>query len=191
MLKRELHKRSYADAGEGERYEVFNFAKSGAKISFVQGTFKDQLRNYKRSNAKTIALVAIGGNNTKAENEPDNFVSTPEEYEAELTTLLQDIQRSVDQVVFIGSGYVDEAKTNPKHNPLTGGKSYFTNERRAIFEEKLKEICEKLHIPLVSLDVSETEWKSNYLYVDGLHPNSEGHAFIFGKVLAVVEPFLN
>lgn len=190
LLKKEIHERAYSDAGTGERYEVFNFGKSGAKISFVRDTFKDQLKHYKRDNGESIALVAIGGNNAKAETEPDNFVSTVEEYESQLTSLLENIKQHVDTVVFVGSGSVDESKTNPKHNPLTGGKSYFTNERRTLFESKLKEICQNLDVPLVELKVDSEEWRQKYLYKDGLHPNDAGYRLMFEKILDQITPFL-
>src|SRR5512133_4042867 len=82
LIKQHLHKKMYGENGVGEKYEIYNFGKSGATIDFVKDTFKSQLDAYDRKQ-KTIILVSVGGNNTKAEETPDNFVSTPEEYESE------------------------------------------------------------------------------------------------------------
>src|SRR4051812_47605193 len=83
LVKQHLHQKMYGEDGVGEEYEVYNFGKSGATIDFVKDTFGSQLEAYGRRQ-KTIILLAVGGNNTKAEEEPDNFVSTHEEYEQEM-----------------------------------------------------------------------------------------------------------
>ena len=161
LLKQRLHQEMYAEDGVGEKYEFFNFGKSGATISFVQATNKDILENYGRDCQK-IALVSVGGNNSKAEDEPDNFVSTPEEFQAEMTQLLTELQAAFDSVLFVGGGYVDESKTNPKPNPLTGGKSYFSNGRRAQFDAVLVEVCKTLGVTYIELGVEEAEWIATY-----------------------------
>jgi lysophospholipase L1-like esterase len=188
MLKRKIHERMYRD-GIGERIELFNFARSGAKLTFVQDTYRSLLDMYRRD-GKSIILLGMGGNNAKAENEPDNFVSTPEEYRVELTRLLTDLKTAVDTVVFVGSGWVDEGKTNPKHNPLTGGRSYFTNARYELFKGVQREICASLDIPVVSIDIPASEWTTKYLYADGLHANDAGYAYIAERVWQTLEPML-
>jgi len=35
-----------------------------------------------------------------------------------LESLLNNIQKEVDDIIFVSSGYVDEAKTTPKLSPL-------------------------------------------------------------------------
>jgi len=74
LLKQSLHSDMFSSGGVGEKYEVYNFAKSGAPRSFVKETSKEQFKNYKRS-GKTIVVVSVGGNNSKAEDKPDNYVS--------------------------------------------------------------------------------------------------------------------
>jgi hypothetical protein len=68
-------------------------------------------------------------------------VSTPEEYHQELEKLLISLKKDFDSVIFVGSGYVDESKTTPKVNPLTGENSYFSNRRRDIFDDVTRTIC--------------------------------------------------
>lgn len=190
MIKQYLHEKMFGENGVGEKYEVYNFGKSGATIDFVKNSFPSQLKDYGRQQ-KTIILVAIGGNNTKAEQEPDNFVSTPEEYESEMRELLDFLKQSSDGLILVGSnGYVDEAKTNPKLNPLTGGRSYFTNARRQQFSTIVKRICEDTNVDLADVAVSQEEWLSKYLYIDGLHPNNAGHQLIFESIKPVLSKYL-
>lgn len=189
LLKQSLHRKMYGQGGVGEQYEIYNLGKSGATIEFVLNTFPEQLETYGR-NQKTIIIVSVGGNNSKAEERPDNFVSTPEEYEQQMAQLLDMLKAKSDQVIAVGSGYVDETKTNPIGNPLTGGKSYFDNARRAIFNAIYKRLCEERGMPLVEIEIDQQEWLGSYLYSDGLHANQKGHEYICAKVYREMEKII-
>lgn len=93
--------------------------------------------------------------------------------------------------MFIGTGSIDESKTQPKFNPLTDGKSYFSNARRALFEKILSEICTEIGITFIQTGIENNEWIENYLSSDGLHPNQEGHKLIADKIWSVIEPLLD
>lgn len=186
LIKQELHQKMYGEDGVGEKYEVFNFGKSGAKIEFAKRLFPMIMKEYGRD-GKKITIVSIGGNNSKAENEPTNYVSTPEEYESQMSELLDLLKKQSDVVIAVGSGSVDENKTNPKHNPLTGRRSFFTNQRRKKFEQRWEKLCEQKGIKFVGVSLSEDKWQADYLYEDGLHPNQKGHQYIADKVIEVVE----
>jgi len=190
LLKQALHTKMYSAQGVGEKYELYNFAKPGAPIEFVLETFKYQLEKYKRS-GKVIILVSVGGNNSKAEDEPNNFISTIEEYQKEMFQLLTELKNNADEVIFVGSGCVDESKTNPKPNPLTGGKSYFSNERRLKFENVLNQICSNLGIKFIKTGIGNEEWIEKYLSDDGLHSNQLGHKLIADNVWVEIEPLLD
>ena len=181
LIKQKLHTRMYSKLGTGEKYELYNFAKPGEPISFVLDTYKYQFEKYKRK-GKAIILVSTGGNNSKAENEPDNFISTPEQYHDEMFRLLTELKENSDAVIFVGTGTVDEFKTQPKFNPLTGKKSYFTNARRSLFEQILSQICTEIGITFIQTEIENKEWIEKYLSSDGLHPNQNGHKLIADKI---------
>jgi lysophospholipase L1-like esterase len=190
LIKQHLHQKMYGDDALGEKYEIYNFGKSGATIDFVKDTFMSQLGAYGRKQ-KTVIVLAVGGNNTKAEEQPDNFVSTPEEYEKEMRELLALLKENSDGLIFVGSNnYVDETKTNPKRNPLTGGRSYFTNSRRQKFAGIVKQICADLDVTLVDVTVEKEKWLSSYIYKDGLHPNDAGHQLIFEAIKPALDKHL-
>lgn len=189
LVKQHLHNKMYQKNGVGEKYEVYNFAKSGATIDFVLDNFPKLFDEYGR-NQETIAIVSVGGNNSKAENAPDNYVSTIEEYLEQMGKLLDLLKQKCNFVIFVGNWFVDESKTNPKSNPLTGGKSYFTNERRVGFSNKAAELCNKKDIQHIEIDVDMQEWIDSYLYEDGLHPNQAGHQLIFDAIQKKLEPLL-
>ena len=179
----------YGEGGIGEKYEIYNFGKPGATIDFVRETFPQQIKQYGRG-GKIITIVNVGGNNAKAENEPENFVSTIEEYSKEMGQLLDMLKNKSSHVIAVGSGFYDESKTYPKPNPLTGGKSYFSNQRKQKFQNQFKQLCQERGIVFVGVDVSESEWKAKYLYEDGLHANSKGYEMMANKVLAEIEKLM-
>lgn len=190
LIKQKLHTRMYSKLGTGENCELFNFAKPGEPIGFVLDTYKYQFEKYKRS-GKVIILVSTGGNNSKAENEPENFISTPEQYHDEMSQLLTELKKNTDTVMFIGTGSVDESKTQPKFNPLTGGKSYFSNARRSMFEKILSEICIETGVTFIQTEIENKEWIEKYLSSDGLHPNQRGYQLIADKIWSEIEPLLD
>lgn len=190
LIKQYLHQKMYEDDGVGEKYELFNFGKSGATIDFVKDTFPVQLKDYGRQQ-KTIIIVSVGGNNSRAKEKPDNFVSTPEEYEKGMRDLLLSLKQNCDGLILVSSNeYVDEAKTNPKKNPLTGGQDYFTNARRQQFRDIVKQICKDIDVELVDIPVSKEKWVDKYVYLDGLHPNRAGHKLIFDEITPVLNKYL-
>lgn len=190
LLKQSLATKMYSKNGVGEKYELYNFAKPGAQAEFVIATHGDQLKFYRES-GKVVAIVCVGGNNVKAQGAPDNFVSTVEEYEQLMEQLLGKLKQSVDELIVLPSVVaVDESKTNPKANPITGGQSYFSNDRISLFNHALVKLCDQLGVKYVDIEITPQEWAEKFLYDDGLHPNQAGHQYIFEKLAAVTDKLL-
>jgi len=189
LLKQSIHDKMYGENGIGEKHEVYNFAKPGATVEFVMDTAVEQIGHYKRNEA--IAIVQVGGNNAKATGSPDNFVSTPEEYGQLMSKLIDKLKSSVDTLIVLTITPVDETKTNPKHNPLTGNSSYFKDSRIALFNQELAKICNQHDVNLVDVLMEPKEWVADHLSVDGLHPNQKGYRYISEKVAAEINRLLN
>jgi lysophospholipase L1-like esterase len=189
LLKQSLHRKMYGKDGIGEKYEVYNFAQPGATIEFVIATAPSQLQFYNRAD-KVIGVVQVGGNNVKASDKPDNFVSSIEEYEQLMSQLIEKLKDHVDELLMLEIPPVDEAKTNPKPNPITGGKSYFQNDRIILFNHALMKLCSKYGVHHVNLTTDPKEWATTSVAADGLHPNQHGYQRIFDKVSPVVEKLL-
>lgn len=185
LIKKKLHQKIYSEHGVDEKYEVYNFGKSGATIEFVQNEFDQQITYYKK-NAKTIAILSVGMNNSKAEGTSENYVSTVIEYKDNMEELLQKMKSQVDHILCVSFTPVDEAKTTP----MKKGGSYYWNKRIQEFNKAFNEVCDKESIQFVSITVDQEEWKKNYLYKDGLHPNQKGHQLIFENVYPHLEKLL-
>lgn len=188
LLKQSIHDKMYSENGIGEKHEVYNFAKPGATVEFVMETAPGQLKQYRRD--EVIAVVQVGGNNAKATGSPANFVSTAEEYGHLMSKLIEKLRGSVDKLIVLTITPVDEAKTNPKHNPLTGNNSYFKNDRIALFNQELAKICSQHDVNLIDVSMEPKEWAAEYLSADGLHPNRKGYRYISEKVVAEVNKLL-
>lgn len=187
LVKQHLHSKMYGIDGAGEKYEVFNFSKAGSTVEFVTDTATWIYDKYARG-SDVVTLISVGGNDAKAENTPENFVCTPEDFEKKVTDLLEVLQQHSKQVVFVSNGFVDESKVSPKQSPFGDGKvSYFTNERRTLFNGITREICESKGIDFVVVDVDKDAWIQNHLYSDGLHPNQAGYQKVFEALKPIVD----
>lgn len=186
LIKRNLHQTMYAKGGVGE---IYNFAKPGATADFVTKTFKHHIEQYSK-NRKKIAILSVGMNNSRADGSSDNYISSVGDFKIEMEELLRQMKEKVHHVLCVGYTSVDESKTAPKHNPISGGVSYFWNNRIQEFNEAFAGACEKEGIPFVAIDTTPEAWKKEYQYSDGLHPNQKGHNFIFEKVFPKLKQLL-
>ncbi len=190
LVKNKLHEIMFGEDGIWEKFEIFNFWYAGANATFVSENCLPLLGKYKRE-WKVVVLINVGGNNLKARWKPDNYVSSPEEYKNELRNLLNEIQKKVDNIIFVGSGYVDESKTMPKISPLDGEYSYFYNDRKILFNNITEKLCKELWIKYIGVDVDPQERVDKYAYKDGLHSNDEWHQYLFDKIWVELKNILN
>jgi lysophospholipase L1-like esterase len=191
QVKAYVHGKLFGENGPGGKIEVFNFALSGSTIEFVADTYQWVLGNYMREGAETTAILSVGGNDSKAENDPDNYVSTPEAFRVKVRGLLTDMHAEFDHIIFVANAYVDESKTTPKSSPFGKSRlSYFYNQRRRLFNSIAEEVCDELGITYVHAVADESEWVETCLYHDGLHPNQAGHNKIFDTVKPALDQVL-
>lgn len=189
QVKSYLHSKMYSETGTGENYEVFNFSKSGSTIEFVLETAPWIYDRYARS-GDILTLVSVGGNDAKAKGAPDAFVCTPDDFEQKVRRLLDELVQHNSRVVFVSNGYADESKTNPKPSPFKDGElSYFTNERRMLFNSITRRVCEEKGIDFIATTIDKDTWINNYLYTDGLHPNQAGYDAVFDAVRPLIDAF--
>src|SRR5581483_11227486 len=97
------------------------------------------------------------------------------------------------QVIAYGLTPVDEARTSPIVIPSTTISRYFKNSRIKQFENALMQTAKTsgaTTIPIFEQAIQES-WSSNYLYEDGLHPNTKGHAWLSEKIRPHLWQLLN
>ena len=188
LVKSHVHSKIYGDGGAGEVCEVFNFAKSGSTVEFWLETASTVFDNYSRG-GEVLTIVSIGGNDARASDEPENYVCSTEEFREKIQKLLATLKERSDQVIFVANGLMDESKVNPKISPFSGRASYFTNERRSLFNDISREVCEEIGLEFVANKVDKDVWVKEYLYEDGLHPNEDGYKKVFEGIVPYVDEF--
>lgn len=152
-------------------YSVYNLGVSGDTSSKVlmRIDFECSVRNPK------IIIVSIGKNDLATSKKGGENWTNPQNYLNNLEQIVKAAQKYTDKIIFIGMAKVDESKTMPVS---FGDKPHYSNDNVIKYNKKLKDFCETkklLFIPLFDL-LNDDE------YVDGLHPNADGHEKIFQHV---------
>ena len=130
----------------------------------------------KRESDSFLILIAIGTNDCRWNDHPDKnkFRTKHEDFKKNILELVKKASKYSAKLAFIGIPPVDEKITMPWEEQY-----YFTNERVKLFNDIIKEVCEKENISF--LDIFSLMLQNNHskLLVDGIHPNSKGYDFIF------------
>jgi lysophospholipase L1-like esterase len=193
LLKSELHQLMYGEDNLGELCEIYSIGVPGAVISDMVDRTELLLKTIRKPNRKMVSILQGGSNNAKAVDSPDNFISTPEEYRQELSHFLQLIKRNSDEAICMGLFPMDQEKVMPKVSAIDGKKVYFPNERIALFEKVLQEVVGELKIEFVPMfeKAVTINWTQDYQYVDGIHPNDNGHQWLYDQIKPSVWKYLD
>lgn len=192
-LKVAIHAELYDAKGPGEQCEVYELGVPGNTMADLVGRLEAELHARLMHNVPedTCIVFMAGTNDSKAIGAPGRYDFTPEDFAASTRAFIQTAKEYASHVIGVGLVPVDESKTNPKHNPLNGKKSYFTNQRLRTFEQASRQACAAEGVQFVPLfSQVPDDWKTNYLYTDGIHPNNDGHLWIRSQVEPVVRAAL-
>ncbi len=193
-LKQYVHEQMYGPKGNGELCNIYELGIPGNSSADVLARMESEIKARMVFDAKpseVCIILAVGGNDSRASETPDNFMNTPEGYAQNFGKLVQVARRYAEQVVCLGHTPVDEAKTNPKRSP-SGSLAYFTNERMQTFEAVIRSVAQTPGVTFLPLfkEVPE-DWQTRCLYADGLHPNDAGHQWIFERLRSSVDTVLS
>jgi lysophospholipase L1-like esterase len=191
MVKRTIHQKLYAPNGPGEICEVYELGIPGQSAKDILERFEAEVRPRlgQRDSDSNCIVLSVGTNDAKAVDRPDNYVATLEEYAEHIRAILTLAKKYAITVLGLGLTPVNESKTNPKHNPLTGSKSYFDNNRLRQFELTFQEECQREGAEFVPLYASSPQgWGKEFIIADGIHPNQAGHEWIFEQIWPKLAP---
>src|SRR5688572_14701476 len=114
-LKRFLHEEMYASKSlEIEAHEVHNLSIPGETISHLLTRVGQEIETRTRDGRDNVILFEVGGNDSRADGSPDNFVSTPEQLTESLNKLYDAVRPHASRFLFVGLAPCDEAITSPK-----------------------------------------------------------------------------
>lgn len=135
-----------------------------------------------KSLQETIVVFAVGVNDSKAANKPNNFLSDQDQYATNMRACIKIAKEHATNVLCVGLLPVDESKASPRHTLGGEGVAYFSNRRIEQFEAGLVAVCKQEKTPCVPLFAAvPPNWQQHFL-ADGLHPNDAGHQWIFEQV---------
>lgn len=163
--------KDYLEKKEEDYFEVYNLGICGDNSEKLLNRFKTE----NESRTPSSIIIAIGINDSQYVNSKDNPRISLEEFENNLTCIIRDGKIFADKIIFIGLTKVDESKLMPVPWDLT---KYYDNENISLYNDKIKEICEKNNLPFIEM----MDLLNDDDLEDGLHPNSEGHEKMFLRI---------
>jgi lysophospholipase L1-like esterase len=193
LYKQDLHLRQYKENGEGQVHEIYNLGIPGATIENFLKRIEIDLVSTRKPGRKLITVIQIGGNNTMAIDEPDNYITSPEEFRELSKKFLQKVKGHSDEVLWVGLNLMDQNKVMPIEKDLEKNrKVYFPNERKVIFDKIAQNVCKELGIKHVSLidKQQKINWIEKYQYEDGIHPNDVGYKWMYEIIKPEIDKLL-
>lgn len=192
-IKLWLHEEMFGPNGKGQQCIVYELGIVGDTTRDVVGRFEVETlaRIAEKDPKNTYVIFSAGANDSKATNNPTNYLHTADEYGDNVYAFIQQAKKFANHILCVGLLPIDQSKVYPKHNPLTGGKSYFDNQRMHQFEEVLVRTCQPEKVPCVSLfGTVPARWVEDCVGADGMHPNDAGHQWVFEQVKPRLEAML-
>jgi lysophospholipase L1-like esterase len=175
----------YGPGGQGEACQVYELGVPGTTLADILERFEPEVKARLGRSAPedTYIILSAGSNDSKAVDAIDNYPFSPEDFAASVHSFIHLAKDYSRHIIGVGLTPVDEAKTSPKQNPLTGGQSFFTNTRLQQFEAAFQQTCEAEGAQFIPLFANvPADWTAGYLFTDGIHPNQQGHDWIFSQV---------
>ncbi|HSX32155.1 MAG TPA: GDSL-type esterase/lipase family protein [Candidatus Saccharimonadales bacterium] len=185
-IKATLHREMFGEDAVGEQCRIFELGISGSTTTDLLTRLEPELKVRLSANSipdDIIIVFQIGTNDTKANDSPHAFVTTPEVFEKNVRAILQTAKQYAGHVIVLGLPPVDERKVRPKRSLVTGGDSYFSNARSREFENIWQKACQETNAIFVPMhDAVPEVWIDRCLFTDGLHPNDQGHQWIANQL---------
>lgn len=181
MLRRHFH-RKYLEGGV--KAQVYNLGVGGEMSDGLLKRIENEIKARLSDSWIPVIVIGIGSNDTRAKGKPGDYESTPQEYESNLKRILEVTMRYSTKVLLIGLGASSERL---KFKDL-----YYSNERFKIFDDINTGLANEYNIPKVKINTNLiVDPKFEELFHDMVHPNSEGHKWLFKQILPHIEKLLN
>lgn len=137
-----------------------------------------------REDKRSVILFAIGTNDSAADMSSHNYRFSEDEFRLNLLKLESKVRSGQTKVIFIGPMPVIESFTTPIY-----GDCWYTNERIGRFNDVIRELAHGLPAVFIDLLQDASQIDENY-FMDGLHPNTRGHEWMYDKIMPIVKETL-
>jgi len=166
-------------------FVVYNLGIDGDTTEGLLKRFETELRRRIYDEEETVIIFSIGGNDAVYLKKEKNHYVPIDKFEENIKKLISQARKYTDKIIINGLFPVDKKKTTPV--PWEANMIY-NNIYIERYNSKLRNICEKEKVEFIDLygEVIKRDYK-NFLSYDGLHPSSEGHKWIAGRVIKLID----
>lgn len=170
----------------GESTAVYNLGISGNTSDNLVERFEFECnQRVSREDNPITFIFAIGINDSAFSQEKKTNQVILSQFEKNLEKLIQLSKKISSRIVFIGLTQVIESKTNPI--PWRTD-IFYKNELIKKYDSIIKKVCNKNNVFFVELFEKFNQSNiAKFLNEDGLHPNSDGHKFMFEVIKKFLE----
>lgn len=127
-----------------------------------------------------LIIFAVGINDAQWMIKEKQIRVALKKFEKNIKELINKARNRNYSCVFVGFNPVDEEKTSPipwRPNII------YKNDNIRIYNDKIKEICEKENIKFIDLYGEMMKIDYRKMLYDGLHPNAKGHEWIANEAI--------
>lgn len=175
----------FFDKKDKDSIIVYNLGVAGESSKELLKRFdiESRARTIRKSPDDTfLIIIAIGINDSKGINSPDNFNTPKQIFYKNIQKLIKIAKNYTDKLIFVGPTPVDENKT------ILFDDVYFLNKNIKKYNKDIKIICKNKKVTFVDIlkDWSNKNYR-NFLTADGVHSNELGHKKIFEKIIPLIK----
>jgi len=157
-------------------YETYNFGVPGDYSEGVLKRFESDLRPRFRDGEDIVIIFQLGINDTQFQSQTGKLRTSKEDFKKNLQELIGIAQKYTSKIVFLGLTPINEAQTLtvPWYHD-----NYYQNKWIMEYNEIIGQVCNEkgAHFLEVFDKLNQKRYFDNL--VDGLHPNSKGHEWMF------------
>ncbi len=180
------------DNGIKDYNKVFSLGVDGNTAELILERFDNETKARLWDGEEYAFIFATGTNDSlhrKQHLSKIEYETSEEEYRNSLNKLVARAKEYSDRnIFFIEIPPVDEGKTTPLESSSTG--KCYDNDRITKFNIILHAVCRENHIPCIRIYDEFKAKGEEALLIDGVHPNDDGHEFIYSKVMPKVRQLL-
>jgi len=127
-------------------------------------------------------ILAIGINDAKAIQSPDNVNTLKETFLQNIEKLIKIAQKYTKRIIFLGLAPVNEKLA------LSASNCYFLNEKIKQYNDVLRDVCLRGKVDFIDMfDTFNKNFDRNFLAEDGIHLNELGHQEIFENLTQYIK----
>jgi lysophospholipase L1-like esterase len=167
-------------ASEGSYYrKIYNLGISGDKTTEVLVRFEQEAKARLKEGEECAVIFAIGTNDSQYLLEQNVHRTSPEDFEKNIRQLIVRARALTSRILFVGLLPVEDDKVDPiPWAPTKAYRTTFIAQYHAI----IARICKAEKVDFVDVFSLFSGEAIDSLFVDGVHPNDEGHKKVFGMI---------